>query len=69
VKIERPKMSAGTERRKMSIVALKRQMDAREKLFFRPVGAGSFPFVSHGWRRGLHSCATSRLVHGKELHP
>ena len=30
-------------------------------LFFRPFGAGSFPHVTHGLRRGLHSYAASRL--------
>ena len=29
--------------------------------FFRPVGASPVFLITHGWRRGPHSCAASRL--------
>ncbi len=32
------------------------------ELFFRPFGADSFPMLTHGLRRGLHSFAASRVV-------
>ena len=32
------------------------------ELFFRPFGADSFPTLTHGLRRGLHSCTASRFV-------
>jgi hypothetical protein len=30
-------------------------------LFFRPFGAGQFADLTHGLRRGLHSCAAPQL--------
>jgi len=35
--------------------------------FFRPAGAGSFIFPTHGLRRGLYSCAATRLRHSENF--
>jgi hypothetical protein len=42
---------------------------ANHRLFFRPDGARTFRIATHGLRRGLHSCAASRLGSPQGLKP